>query len=287
MKFTLLLTYLDPTQFCGLARAAEQAGFDSVAVPDHVVHPEKIASPYPYTDDGSPRWPPFTPWPDPWLAISAMAAVTERLRFITSVFVLPLRNPFLVAKTVATAAVMSKDRITLGIGAGWMQEEFQLMEQSFPGRGRRMEEMLEVMRRLWAGGMAEYRGEFYAFDRLEMSPVPKQPIPLYFGGLSEPALRRAARLGDGWVSELHDREELRRIMRKLHAYRADSERAGQPLDVLASVSDAVGIDAYRRLEGIGVTHLMNPPWVLARGRTNSLEHAIQRFGDDVIAKMRV
>jgi len=171
VKFAVVLAYNDPTRYLELARAAEAAGFDSMVVSDHVVHPEKLASVYPYTDDGLPRWVPFTPWPDPWVAIGAMSAVTKRLRFIVNVVVLPMRSPFLVAKTVGTAAVMTGNRVTLGVGAGWMREEFELLEQPFRGRGRRMDEMIEVMRKLWAGGMVEHHGKFFRFDRLEMSPV--------------------------------------------------------------------------------------------------------------------
>ena len=133
MKFVCSLAFQPPDQLLALARAADAAGFDSVAVSDHVVHPRKIATPYPYSSDGAPRWQPFTAWPDPWVAIGAMAAVTTRVRFVTAVFVLPLRNPFLVAKAVGTAALLSGGRVTLVVGAGWMREEFALLAQRFEG----------------------------------------------------------------------------------------------------------------------------------------------------------
>ena len=124
MKFVTSLAFSDPTQLCDLARAADEAGWDGLVVSDHVVHPEKIATPYPYTKDGAPRWQAPAPWPDPWVAIGAMAAVTRRVRFLTGIYVLPMRNPFNVAKAVGTAAVLSGDRVTLGVGVGWMREEF-------------------------------------------------------------------------------------------------------------------------------------------------------------------
>ena len=166
-----------------MARACEKAGFEAVAVSDHLIHPEKLVTPYPYTDDGTPRWEDSTEWPDPFVVIAAMAAVTERLRFVTSVLVLPLRNPFQVAKTVATVAMMSNDRIVLGIGAGWMEEEFQAMEQDFRRRGRRMDEMIEVMRKLWEEpGFVEHHGEFFDFPPVGMRPAPRERVPVLCAG---------------------------------------------------------------------------------------------------------
>jgi probable F420-dependent oxidoreductase len=289
MKFAVILAYNDPTEFADLARAAEQAGFGAMVLSDHLVHPEKLSSRYPYTENGEPRWPPFTPWPDPFVAIGAMAAVTRRIRFITNVFVLPTRSPFLVAKTVATAAVMSGNRVTLGVGLGWMREEFELVGKPFRGRARRAEEMLEVMRKLWAGGMVEHHGEHYDFERLEMSPVPSEPIPIYVGGTSEPALRRAARIGQGWSSDLHTTDELREIAAKLSAYRRDSPLAGEPMEICAAISDANTLDDYRRLDEIGVSYLITVPWMMYAGAASSLEakcDAIRRFGDEVVARMR-
>ncbi len=289
MKFVIAAAYSDPRELPALAIRADASGWDAIAVSDHVIHPENPKTPYPYTPDGSRRWPAFTPWPDPWVAIGAMAAVTKRLRFLTNVFVLPMRSPFLAAKAVGTAAVMSGNRVALGIGVGWMRDEFELLGQDFESRGRRTDEMIEVMRKLWSGQMVEHRGEFYAFDRLEMSPAPTEPVPIYFGGVSEPALRRVARLGDGWISDVHSTAELAAICAKLERYRSEVGRAATPLTVIASANDAAGVDGYKRLEAAGVTHLITMPWFFYGGPTSSpaqkLE-AIARFADDVIAKMR-
>jgi probable F420-dependent oxidoreductase len=287
VEFVCSLAFSPPSHYLALARAAEVAGFAAVAVSDHVVHPRKIATPYPYTADGAPRWPPFTAWPDPWVSIGAMAAVTQRLRFLTSIYVLPLRNPFVVAKAVATAAVLSEGRVTLGVGAGWMREEFALLEQPFEGRGRRMDEMMELLRKLWAGGFVEHRGEFYDFEPLEMSPAPGE-VPIWVGGLSDAALRRAACRGDGWISDLHTLEELRGIAAKLAALRADSERAGRPFAIAAALKDAFTLDGYRRAADVGVTHLQTMPWVFYAGGKDTLDakcDGIRRFGDEVVAKL--
>ena len=288
MKFIVSLAFSAPEHLCEMARIAETAGFHAVALSDHLVHPEKLKTPYPYTEDGLPRWEPFTDWPDPWVAVGAMAAVTERLRFLSSVYVLPLRSPFLVAKAVATAVVLSSNRVTLGIGAGWMKDEFDLLEQDFASRGRRMDEMIEVLRKLWAGGMVEHHGEFYDFDRLEMSPVPRAAVPIFVGGMSRPALRRAARVGDGWISDLHSSEVLRELLAQLAGYRREYGRADRPFEVCAAVSDVYDIDGYKRIEESGVTHLFTLPWLLYGGSPDSLadkRDGMLRFGEDVIAKL--
>jgi probable F420-dependent oxidoreductase len=287
VKFVLAAAYSDPLDYLALARGAEANGFEAIAVSDHVVHPETPRTPYPYTADGSRRWPAFTPWPDPWVAIGAMAAATTRLRFLTNVFVLPMRNPFLVAKAVGTAAVMSGNRVALGVGVGWSRDEFELLGQDFATRGRRTDEMVELMRKLWTGRMIEHRGEFYACEPLEMSPAPSAPVPLYFGGLSDAALRRAARLGDGWISDIHSTAELGAFVARLARERAAHGRSSLPFAVLAAANDAFTLDGYRRLEDAGVTHLLTMPWFFYGGESTlaaKLE-ALARFGDDVIAKL--
>ncbi len=289
MKFVVNAAYAPVEALPGMARACDEAGFEAIAVSDHLIHPEKLATPYPYTDDGAPRWENFTDWPDPFVAIAAMAAVTERLRFVTSVFVLPLRNPLQVARTVATAAVMSNGRLVLGIGAGWMEEEFQAMEQPFRSRGRRMDEMIEVMRRLWEEpGYVEHHGEFFDFPPVEMRPAPREPVPIWVGGVSKAAQRRAAMLSDGWISDVHTVGELGEMVSALRALREDSPRAGTPLSVLAAATDAYTIDGYRRLEDVGVTHVQTLPWTLYGSSGATLEErrqGIARFGEEVIAPM--
>ncbi len=285
MKFVCHLAF-GPTHHMGpVARALEENGFDDVALSDHVVHPERIATPYPYTADGKPRWEPFTDWPDPWVSIGAMAAVTERLRFVTAVYVLPMRNPFVVAKAIGTAAVISKNRVTLGVGTGWMEDEFDLLEQPFRRRGKRTDEMIEVLRKLWAGGMVEHHGEFYDFDRLEMSPAPTEPVPILVGGLSERALHRAAFVGDGWISDWHTTEELRRYIERLTELRKDSPRARTPMTILVSCMDAFDREGYARLEDIGVTHVATKPWAFHGADESDLPaklDAIKRFADEQI-----
>src|SRR5262245_11812303 len=256
-------------------------------VSDHVVHPERIQTPYPYTPDGQPRWQASAPWSDPWVAIGAMAAVTRRVRFFTGVYVLPMRNPFVVAKAVGTAALLSEHRLTLGIGAGWMQDEFRLLGQPFEHRGARMDEMVEVLRKLWSGEMVEHHGRFHDFPRLQMSPGVPQRIPIYSGGVSEAAFRRVGRVTDGWISDLHSAQELLRIVGVLRARRAEHGRAGEPLGVVAACSDTFDVEGFRRLEDGGVTHLLTMPWTFYGGVTlRERCDGLRRFADELIAKLR-
>ena len=288
MKFVVATAFSDPRHYCELARSADACGYDALAVSDHVVHPQRIETPYPYTEDGVPRFRPDTPWPDPWVAIGAMAAVTERLRFLTNIYVLPLRNPFVVAKAVGTAAVLSGDRVALGVGVGGMREEFTLLEQPFAKRGRRAEEMVEVLRKLWTGHMVEHHGAFYDFEPVAMLPAPARPIPVYVGGVSEVALRRAARLADGWISELHSAAELAELVAKLRRYREEAGRADEPFSVFGAARDAFGLDGYRRLRDLGVTHVLTLPWVFSHGVEASLDQkcdGLRRFADEVNAKL--
>jgi probable F420-dependent oxidoreductase len=289
LKFVVSAAYCPPVQLCELARACDDAGFEAIAVSDHMLHPKEPRTPYPYTPDGKPRWEPFTPWPDPWVAISAMAAVTQRLRFLTTVYVLPMRNPLQVAKTVATAAVMSGGRVSLGIGAGWMREEFEAMGQEFESRGRRMNEMLEVIRKLFAGdGYVEHHGEFYDFEPLEMRPLPSHPVPILVGGFSKAAKRRAATLGDGWISDLHTTQEIAIHVAEIRKLRVAGERATEPFTVVAAASDAYTLDGYRRLEDVGVTHVQTLPWKIFGSAGETVEEkraGVARFGDEIISKL--
>jgi probable F420-dependent oxidoreductase len=284
------MMYADPAQWVELVRHAEEVGFDQVALSDHVFEPQTLVSKYPYSATGEPQFPPGTPWPDVWVMVGAMAAVTTRIEFTTNVYVLPLRNPFVVAKAVGTASFLSGDRVSLGIGAGWMREEFDALEQSFDRRGARMEEQVEVLRTLWQGGLVEHHGEFYDFDKLQMAPGPSKPVPIIVGGHSNLALRRAARLGDGWVGVLYGREELRGYMARLQELREQEGTADKPFEVIGAINDALPTPAVcAELEEMGVTTLLTSAWMM-EGLTNaSLEEnkrALERFADTYITPLR-
>lgn len=287
MKFVIATSFSKVEQLAPLAIAAEEAGYEMLAFSDHVVHPEKIDAPYPYTEDGQRRWEAFTDWPEPWVTIGYLAGQTSRIRFTTNVFVLAMRNPFVAAKMIGTAAVLSNDRVTLTLGVGWSDTEFRLMGQEFERRGRRTDEMIEILRMVWTGEMVEHHGEFYDFDRLEMNPAPRERIPIWIGGFSDPALRRAARQ-DGWLSDLQTTEHIAECLEKVRRFRAEQGRPGEPFEVMASASDAFDLDGYRRLADLGVTHILTMPWMLYGGPTDDLQRkldGIRRFGEDVLSQM--
>ena len=199
MKFSAALAFTDPDHYLPLARACEDAGFWAVACSDHVAHPREISSPYPYSDDGSPRFPPGTAFVDPLVAMAAMGVVTERLRFFTNIYVLPLRNPLGVAKQLASIVSLIGNRIALGIGVGWMEEEFELLGTDFHTRGKRTDEAVAIMRGLWKPEPEwfSFDGAHYRLPDVEMTPRISEPVPIYVGGISEIAFKRASRLGDG------------------------------------------------------------------------------------------
>jgi probable F420-dependent oxidoreductase len=282
--------YASPDDWVELTRVAEAAGFDQVSLSDHVFYPDKLGSSYPYTDSGRPIFPPDTQWPDVWVMTGAMASVTERITFSTHVYVLPARNPFIVAKAVGTAAHLSGGRVLLGVGAGWMREEFVQLEQPFERRGARMEEQIEVLRTLWRGGMVEHHGEFYDFDRLEMAPAPAQPVPILIGGHSETALRRAARVGDGWMGVYYGVDELIPIVERLQGYRAEYGTAERPFEIQASVVDRLpSPEVCAQLEQVGVTTLITSAWMMEGLQFASRDdnvRALERFGETYIAPLR-
>ncbi|MEE8312382.1 MAG: LLM class F420-dependent oxidoreductase [Candidatus Binatia bacterium] len=284
MKFAIATSFSDPAHLTPIARAAEECGWDALTFSDHIVHPEKMESQYPYTADGGTYWDAANPWPDPWVTIGALAAVTERLRFTTNVFILPARDPILVAKAVGTAAVLSGDRVALGIGVGWMKEEFEIVGQDFHTRGKRTDEAIDILRLLWAGGMVEYHGKHYEFPRMQMSPAPARPIPIYVGGLSAPALRRAARC-DGWISVMHTTEEIRVYADKLQALRVEQDNTDGEFDILVSATDVRDLDGYKRLADAGATGVVTAPWRYYHGDTLDLQEkldGIRRYADDII-----
>ena len=284
MKFVISAAFQPLDHLVPLALAAEECGYEAISFSDHVVYPETLDTPYPYTDDGSRRYDETSVFPDPWVAIGALASVTTRLRFTNNVFVLAMRNPFLAAKAISTAAVMSNDRVTLTIGVGWSKIEFELLGQSFRKRGRRSDEMIEVLRKLWTGDWVEHHGEFYDFEPLRMSPAPVARIPIWVGGISEPALRRAAR-HDGWISDLQPASEIVESIRKIEKWRSEAGRTGS-FAVMASARDVHDRDGYRRLEEAGVSHVLTMPWAYHHGLTDDLgekQDGIRRFADEVLA----
>ena len=290
MRWTVAFPMFPADHLLPMARAAEAAGFDSITVPDSVFFPETVSADYPYSPDGGRFWAPETPFVDPFVAISAMVAVTDRIRFLTNVIKLPIRDPLLVAKQLSSMAVLSKNRVGLGVGLSWIPEEFAWTHTEMRTRGKRADEMIEILKLVCAGDgpqWVEYHGNHYDFDRLMMAPAPDQPVPIYVGGLSEPGFRRAARLSDGWISVQNTTAEIIGAIEALTRYRAEYGRADVPFEVNALATDAFDLDGYRRLADAGVTELQAVPWYFFGGDPDDLGvrlDSLTKFADTIITK---
>ncbi|NMN97023.1 TIGR03619 family F420-dependent LLM class oxidoreductase [Antrihabitans stalactiti] len=261
MKFTLGIAMSPLEQLPELAKTAEECGFSSIALPDSLFFMETAAAKYPYTPDGSRMWNAETPWVDPLIGATAMAAVTSTIRFYSNVLKLGSRNPLLLARQVGSVAAMTGNRFGLGVGIGWAPEEFEWCGAPMDHKGARVDEMIEVLKLVLGGGMVEFHGKFYEFDKLQMSPAPAQPVPFYVGGHTEPALRRAARVGDGWCSAMMKFDELVATMARLDTLRAEYGRADVPFEIQAVCIDRWGKNGYEEMGQAGITDAIVVPWL--------------------------
>ena len=286
MKFWQSAAFTEPEQLLEIARGAEAAGFEGLLVSDHVFVPEEMAPKYPYAEDGVPDFDGATPFPEPWSAIAAMASVTTRLRFATMVYILPLRHPLEVANTVSTAAVLSGNRVLLGAGAGWMREEYDTLGIPFETRGKRFDEAIAVLRRVWSGQSVEFRGEFFDFDRLQISPAPSQPIPILVGGSSRAALRRAARLGDGWLGPGNTPDEAATLLQEIRTLREQAGRANEPFEAIVPLTVPPDPDTLRHLADHGASGTVSYPFAYTLGPNAPLAQKLEmmnRYADDIIS----
>lgn len=287
MRFWNALAFVETQEAVDLAVASEEAGYDGITVPEHLFYPKEFDSKYPYSSDGRPSFNEDTPWPDPWVLIGAMAARTKSIRFTTNIYVAPLRDLFTVAKSVSTAAVLASGRVTLGVGAGWMREEFEQTGQDFDTRGKRLDEMIPALRGLWTGDWAEFHGRYYDFGPVKMAPVPSEPIPIWIGGHSAAAFRRAAELCDGWMGVYYTPEEAEETVGRLKKRLAEAGRGDAAFDMAIAVLAPLDRDLVRRMEDLGVTGLLSAPAMFVRENTTQAKiDAIKQFSDDVIAKVR-
>ena len=285
MKYWQSMTWAETEQLCALACFAEELGFEGLIGADHALYPEKMSPDYPYSESGVPPQTADSEYPDMWTSFAAMAAVTERVKLVCGVYVLPLRNPIEVAKQAATLATLSAGRFALGVGVGWMREEFEIYGVEFDSRGRRMDEMIEIMQGLWTGEMFEYHGEFFDFDRIVVSPTPSHPIPLYFGGAAPIALRRTARVGDGWIGAGNTPEEVPGLMAELARLRAEAGRSDRPFETLVGVYAEPEVDLFRRLEDSGMTSGIHLPFAFAFDGPSSLDQKkrlMEGFAESVL-----
>ncbi|HEY6131797.1 MAG TPA: TIGR03619 family F420-dependent LLM class oxidoreductase [Halioglobus sp.] len=277
MKFWQAITWAETEQLIEIARFAEALGFHGLMSGDHAVYPESIAPAYPYSDNGLPPMQPDDEYPDQTAIFAAMAAVTHRLRFTCGVYVLPLRNPHEVARASATLAILSDNRFVLGVGVGWMKEEFDIYGVDFRQRGSITDECIAVLHKLWSGAMVEHHGSHFDFPRVQLSPAPQAPPPIYVGGSSEIALRRAARVGDGYIGAGTAPDDVGPLLQQLDSLRREYGRAHLPFEAMLGISAAPSVDLYRRLAEQGLKSTVAPPFQYALGKKHSTIDEKKRF----------
>lgn len=290
MRFSYAEAMTDPSYYLPLAQAAEAAGYASFTVADSLVYPRESDATYPYTADGSREFLEDKSFIEPFSLIAAMGAVTSKIRFIPFVLKLAVRPPVLVAKQASSVAFLTGNRLALGVGLSPWPEDFAVMGVPWERRGRRMDEAIEIVRGLTAGGYFEYHGEFFDLPPVKMSPVPTEPIPILIGGHSEAALRRAARLGDGWMHGGGDPAELDALLTRLAELRAAEGTADRPFEIHVISPEAYSVDGVKRLADKGVTDVIvgfRNPYVKGpdtQPLAKKIEH-LERFAESVIAKV--
>lgn len=288
MKFWQSIPWVETEQLAEIAKFAEEVGFEGVMNADHGVFPETVKTPYPYSADGKPPMTPDSEYPDCWVSIATMAAVTTRLKFTTAVYVLPLRNPFEVARATGTLAILSQNRFILGAATGWMKDEFDIYGVDFATRGNRMNEMIAVLSKLWEGGMVSYRGAFFDFDPLQISPAPDKTVPIYLGGSGAPALKRTASVADGWIGAGNSPEDVPGLMAELARLRREAGRDKLPFETIVGLTTPPDIDTFKRLEEHGMTSGVSYPFLYDLGRTSSLDdkkRVMERFARQFIVPL--
>jgi len=272
-----------PDQLENLARTAEEVGIESIWTVEHVVIPVGYESKYPYDPSGKIPGPENVPIPDPILPLAFAAAVTKRLRLATGILILPQRHPIYVAKEVATLDVLSGGRVILGIGVGWLQEEFDALGIPFEERAARTRESVAAIRSLWREAPEPFEGRFFRWPALESNPKPVQRpgVPIVVGGHTDLAARRAARYGDGFFPAVRDPARLKKLLGIL---REECERVGRRADDIEITAGAgkMDLDAVRALADIGVDRIVTAPPGFDQ---EAVTRGLHDLGERVIARV--
>jgi probable F420-dependent oxidoreductase len=242
---------------------AETYGFDSLWVSDHVIVPRNLKTPYPYSPDGSFPIPPELPFLEPLATLLFVAGVTQRARLGTSILVVPMRNPVITAKMLATLDALSSGRLILGAGAGWMEEEFELLDVPFERRGARLDDYLQVIDALWTQDKPSFNGRYYAIDEVGFAPKPVQKPrpPIWIGGHSKRALQRAGRFGDAWHAAYVGPEVVARQFGEVRQYAEEAGREATSVALTVRTrlplnDPARAIEQLGACRQIGVAHVV-------------------------------
>lgn len=262
MRFTLMTGLGGIEDYPDIARAAEDCGWTSLAVPDSLFYPEVTASEYPYMSTEAVREAlEGVPVLDPVVAMAMLVGATQTLRFYPAVLKVPVRQPLVLAKALSSLAVISGNRIALGAGLSPWQEDFTYNGIAFEERGARMDDCIAIIRGALSGDYFEFHSQYYDIGRMKFSPVPTAALPILVGGHAVPALRRAARSGDGWISANSDYDSLRQMIGKLNELRREFGTDTRPdFEIHAMDVQARTLDDFRRLAQLGVTDICVTPW---------------------------
>jgi probable F420-dependent oxidoreductase len=293
MQFWNLLAFVEDEQLLDAARACEDIGFDAVGVSDHLFIPEEIHSPYPGSkaEGAKPFFTIEQKWsfPDPFVALGMMAAVTSRVKLFQSIYIMAPRNPIEVAKATGTLATLAPGRLTVCPAVGWMKDEFDVYGVDFHKRGKRTDEMIDVLRKLWSGEIVEHEGEFFSFPRLRSMPCPGN-LPIIACGPSEPVMRRAAQRCDGWMDAVTDFATLPERLATLHRLREEADRASRPFEIIiipgAQMGGRLTVDDLRRAEDQGVTAMQFNPAFFHLGKRSTLDEKKRLWEDFAETIMR-
>ncbi len=256
MRFSYQIGMSDADHYLPLVQAAEAAGFDGITIPDSICYPREASSKYPYNKDGSREFLESVPFLESLIAVAAMAAVTEKIRFATFVYKLAVRQVAVVAKQVQSIQALSHNRFDFGVGISPWEEDFAVCDVPWEKRGLRLDEQIDILRGLETGEFFGYDGEIHKLPAIKMCPVPTAPTPILVGGHAEPALRRAARVGDGWMCAGADMQQLEGYIGRLHELRAEYGTGDRPFRVYTTGQDAFTEAGISKLEDIGVTDVI-------------------------------
>ncbi len=286
MKFGLMFAntgpFAKPQHAAKLAKAAETSGFESIWTVEHVIWPEAYNSQYPYSANGKMPGDSTAPIPDPLIWLTYIAANTSTIRLATGILILPQRNPLVLAKSVATLDVLCGGRLDLGIGVGWLEEEFDAIGVSFAERGKITDDYIAAMRSLWAGDGASYDGTHATFHNVSSNPKPvRGDVPIVVGGHSNAAARRAGRVGSGFFPGKGSIEDLRKLIDIVRQTASDHGRDPESIEITAGHEGIFGDDpvgAAEELASIGVTRTTLPAFLLFKGDVESNAQSLaERF----------
>lgn len=256
MRFSYQIGMCEADHYLPLVQAAEAAGFHGITIPDSICYPKEASSKYPYNKDGSREFLEAVPFMESLIAVAAMAAVTDKIRFATFVYKVAVRQVAVVAKQVQSIQALSNNRFDFGIGISPWEEDFAVCGVPWEKRGKRFDEQIDVLRGLETGEFFGYDGELIQMPANKMCPAPTKPTPLLVGGHAEAALKRAARVGDGWMCAGADMEQLEGFIKRINQLREEYGTADRPFRIYTTGQDAFTDAGIAKLEQIGVTDVV-------------------------------